>query len=71
MVNQTLFPRINICGKNRHLCQVVYDVSFVSKTQLIDHYTKTLGAIHFGGHIMIIDTTAALRHIDKYFKDQE
>ena len=47
------------------------NVSFVSKTQLIDHYTKTLGAMHFGGHIMIIDTPAALRLIDKYFKNQE
>ena len=46
------------------------NVSFVSKTQLIDHYTKTLGALHFGGHIMIIDTQAALRLIDKYFKNQ-
>lgn len=47
------------------------NVSFVSKTQLIGHYTKTLGAIHVGGRIMIIETQAALRLIDKYFKDQE
>lgn len=47
------------------------NVSFVSKTQLIDHYIKTLGAMHFGGHIMIIDTQAALRLINKYFKNQE
>ena len=47
------------------------NVSFISKTQLVDHYTKTLGAVHFGGHIMIIDTPAALRLIDKYFKNQE
>ena len=46
------------------------NVSFISKTQLIDHYTKTLGAIHFGGHIMIIDTPAALHLINKYFKNQ-
>jgi hypothetical protein len=45
------------------------NVSFVSKTQLIDHYTKTLGAMHFGGHIMIIETPAALRLINKYFKN--
>ena len=43
-------------------------VSFESKTQLIEHYIKTLGAYHFGGHLMIIDTIAAKRLIDKYFK---
>ena len=43
----------------------------VSKTQLIDHYIKTLGAFHFGGHLMIIETQAALKLIDKYFKNQE
>jgi hypothetical protein len=47
------------------------NVSFVSKTQLIDHYTKTLGAVHVGGCIMIIETQAALRLIDKYFKNHE
>ena len=46
------------------------NVSFLSKTQLIDHYTKTLGAIHVGGRIMIIETRAALALIDKYFKNQ-
>lgn len=44
------------------------NVSFVSKTQLIDHYIKSLGAIHFGGRLMIIDTIAALRLINKYFQ---
>ena len=47
------------------------NVSFVSKTQLIDHYTKTLGAIHFGGHVMIIDTKAALSLVNKYFKNSD
>ena len=45
------------------------NVSFVSKTQLIDHYEKSLGAIHFGGRLMIIETKSALRLINKYFKD--
>ena len=45
------------------------NVSFFSKTQLINHYEKTLGAFHFGGRIMIIETNAALRLIDKYFKN--
>ena len=43
------------------------NVSFLSKSQLIEHYEKTIGAIHFSGRIMIIETKAALRLIDKYF----
>jgi len=43
-------------------------VSFHSKTKLIDHYIKTLGAYHFGGHLMIIDTLPAKVLIEKYFK---
>jgi hypothetical protein len=43
------------------------NVSFISKTQLIDHYVTTLGAMHFGGRVMIIDTNAALKLINKYF----
>ena len=45
------------------------NVSFVSKTNLIEHYEKSLGAFHFGGRLMIIETKAALRLINKYFKD--
>jgi hypothetical protein len=43
-------------------------VSFTSKTQLIEHYQKTLEAINVGGHLMVINTDAALKLIDKYFK---
>ena len=43
------------------------NVSFLSKSQLIEHYEKTLGAIHFGGRVMIIETQAALKLINKYF----
>ncbi|MFA5819646.1 MAG: hypothetical protein WC854_10235 [Bacteroidales bacterium] len=43
------------------------NVSFFSKTQLVQHYIDTLGAIHFGGRVMIIDTNAALKLINKYF----
>lgn len=46
------------------------NISFLSKTQLIEHYIKTLGAIHFGGRVMIIETNAALKLIDKYFKNK-
>ena len=44
-------------------------VSFTAKTRLIGHYEKTLGAINAGGHLMIINTEAALKLIDKYFKN--
>jgi len=46
------------------------NVSFLSKTQLIEHYEKTLGAFHFGGRVMIIETQAALKLINKYFQNQ-
>lgn len=45
------------------------NVSFLSKSQLIDHYEKTLGAYHFGGRIMIIETQSALKLIDRYFQN--
>lgn len=43
-------------------------VSFESKTKLIEHYVNTLGAYHFGGHLMVIDTIAAKKLVEKYFK---
>lgn len=43
-------------------------VSFLSKTKLIDHYEKSLGAVHVGGHLMVITTEAALKLTNKYFK---
>lgn len=45
------------------------NVSFLSKSQLIEHYEKTLGAMHFGGRVMIIETKSAKKLIDKYFKN--
>lgn len=47
------------------------NVSFISKTQLIQHYIDTLGAIHVDGRIMIIDTVAALKLINKYFPNEK
>jgi hypothetical protein len=35
--------------------------------QLVQHYIDSLGAIHFGGRVMIIDTKAALKLINKYY----
>ena len=46
------------------------NLSFLSKTVLIDHYEKTLGAFHFGGRVMVIETKAALKLINKYFPIQ-
>ena len=47
------------------------NVSFVAKTHLIKHYEESLGAIHFGGRIMIIDTNAALKLINKYYPNEK
>ena len=43
-------------------------VSFIAKTQLIDHYKKTLGAKIFDYNRMYIDTKEALILTEKYFK---
>ena len=45
------------------------NVAFISKTQLIDHYVETLGAIHLGGRLMIINTNAALKLINRYYSN--
>ncbi|MGN6438854.1 MAG: hypothetical protein ACTHMM_20080 [Agriterribacter sp.] len=42
-------------------------VSFTSKTRLIEHYEKYLGATHIGGHKMVIFPQEALKLIKKYF----
>ena len=42
-------------------------VSFTSKTRLIEHYEKTLGATYVGGHKMVIYPQEALKLIKKYF----
>lgn len=56
-------------------CKVSFDhgnegfVSFYSKTKLINHYVKTLGAYHIGDQLMIIPTGSANQLINKYFKN--
>jgi hypothetical protein len=45
------------------------NVAFISKTQLIDHYIESLGAEHVGGRLMIIDSAAALKLINRYFSN--
>lgn len=43
------------------------NVSFVAKSQLVNHYIESLGTFHFGGRLMIIERDAALKLINKYF----
>jgi hypothetical protein len=45
-------------------------VSFFSKTKLIGHYEKSLGAVHVGRHRMVIYTYAAEKLINQYFKEK-
>ncbi len=40
-------------------------VAFTAKTKLINHYEKTLGAYHFGGHRMILPKGSAQILVDK------
>jgi hypothetical protein len=57
-----------------YACKVSFDrgyegfVAFDSKTALIEHYQKTLGATHIGGRRMYIDTKAAGKLVSQYFK---
>ena len=43
-------------------------VAFNAKTNLIKHYEENLGAYHFKGQRMIIDTDASKNLVKKYFK---
>lgn len=43
-------------------------VSFLSKSKLVEHYEKTLGAVSVSGNNMIIATEEALKLTNKYFK---
>lgn len=43
-------------------------LAFTAKTKLIDHYVKTLGAYHFNGHRMIINSESSKFLVEKYFK---
>jgi hypothetical protein len=42
-------------------------VAFASKTKLIEHYEKTLGATHIGSQKMVIFPQEALKLIRKYY----
>lgn len=43
-------------------------LAFDAKTALVKHYQETLYATHFKGTKMLIETPAAIRLIDQYFK---
>ena len=44
-------------------------LSFTAKTKLIEYYKKTLGAYHFGNHLMILETKGSSILVEKYFKN--
>ena len=44
-------------------------IAFDAKTALIEHYQKTLGAVHFRGTRMVISEEAAAVSVKKYFKN--
>lgn len=46
-------------------------VSFESKSRLIEHYRKELGAVAIFGNIMAIDTRAATRLVTQYFPQKQ
>ena len=56
-----------------YACRLSWDngnqglVSFVSKSKLIDHYEKSLGAIHVGGYKMVIYPQPAFKLIKQYY----
>ncbi|CAN5391775.1 hypothetical protein BH09BAC5_BH09BAC5_25320 [soil metagenome] len=45
-------------------------VSFLSKTNLISHYQKSLGAEYEGGHLMVIYPPQSSRLIKQYFQNE-
>lgn len=44
-------------------------VSFISKTKLMEHYHKTLGAVNVFDHRMVIEPREALKLIKQYFPE--
>ena len=57
-----------------YACKVSVDkgydgfLAFDAKTALVKHYQEALGATHFRGQRMFIETKAALKLIAQYFK---
>ena len=46
-------------------------VAFTAKTSLMEHYSKTLGAIPIGGQRMAIEEKRALELVKKYFNNNK
>ncbi len=57
-----------------YACKVSVDkgnegyLAFDAKNVLIKHYQQTLGATHFRGQRLFIESTAAIKLISHYFK---
>jgi hypothetical protein len=56
-----------------YACKLSFDnnggyVSFLAKTRLIEHYKKTLGAIHEGGQLMVIYPNRSAELVEQYLK---
>ena len=68
-------------GVGAHLfaiaCKLSWDagnegyVQFTAKTDLVDHYMKTLNAKRIDWHTLYIDSYGAVALINKYFKESE
>lgn len=58
-----------------HACKLSFQkgfdgyVAFTAKTELIEHYENTLGALHFKNQRMIIETNASKFLVEKYYKN--
>ncbi len=58
-----------------YACKVAFErsyqgfVAFDSKTALIEHYQQMLGATHFRGRRMFLETKAATKLVRQYFRD--
>jgi hypothetical protein len=56
-----------------YACRISWDngnqglIAFVSKSKLVDHYEKSLGAIHVGGLKMVIFPEPAFQLIKQYY----
>jgi len=58
-----------------YACKVSFEkgyegyVAFDSKSALIEHYKKKIGATHFRGQRMYIETVNAMKLVNKYFRE--
>ncbi len=58
-------------------CKVAFEqeyegyISFHAKTELVEHYMKSLGAKRINGQLMYVDTREATILVNRYFKNFE